>query len=400
MPKISSVPQLAACRDVKVARHGNSYRLSVSARLYEDGKQRRIGLGGVPVSEDGLLRAQAKQIELQREINNFEFDPTLCKYAHWAKPPRFGASERMNLGDIWRYWCEYKKPLLSAGFYMQKYESFAWNAITAIGQDSPIDGSTAITLRNWLLENRNKKDSVFLLKELENAVSKALNNKLIGGINPFFGISKDIANIKTNHISTDNISSQNSDNKKAFTPTERDKIINYFKEHYPDHYLFVYFRFFTGCRFGEAVELRWSDFSDDLKVVAFRRSYSFVSYTVKGTKTDKPRRFNLPDYLIEKLTENNSERIGTDLVFRNKSKSRITNTAHSKRWNRAINNLFDSGEISVKLSLNHTRHTLISIARDNGNSREAVTAQLGHSGEIQDKHYRDNSDRDKILIVN
>jgi integrase len=400
MPKISSVPQLAACRDVKVAKHGNSYRLSVSARLYEDGKQRRIGLGGIPVSEDGLLRAQAKQIELQREINNFEFDPTLHKYAHWSKPPRFGTSERMNLGDIWRYWCEYKKPLLSAGFYMQKYESFAWNAIRAIGQDSPIDINTAVSLRNWLLVNRNKKDSVFLLKELENAVSKALNNKLIGGINPFFGISQDITNVKTNSISTGNISSQDTLDKKAFSPVERDKILDYFKEHYPDHYLFVYFRFYTGCRFGEAVELRWSDFSDDLKVVAFRRSYSFVSCTVKGTKTDKPRRFNLPEHLMEKLAETNSERISTDLVFRNKSNSRITNATHSKRWNKVVKKLFESGEISVKLSMNHTRHTLISIARDNGNSREAVTAQLGHSGDVQDKHYRDNSDRDKVLIVN
>jgi integrase len=400
MPKISSVPQLAACRDVKVAKHGNSYRLSVSARLYEDGKQRRIGLGGIPVSEDGLLRAQAKQIELQREINNFEFDPTLHKYAHWSKPARFGTSERMNLGDIWRYWCEYKKPLLSAGFYMQKYESFAWNAIRAIGQDSPIDINTAVSLRNWLLVNRNKKDSIFLLKELENAVSKALNNKLIGGINPFFGISQDITNVKTNNISTSNISSEDTLDKKAFSPAERDKILNYFKEHYPDHYLFVYFRFYTGCRFGEAVELRWSDFSDDLKVVAFRRSYSFVSCTVKGTKTDKPRRFNLPEHLIEKLTDANSEKISTNLVFKNKSNSRITNATHSKRWNKVVKKLFESGEISVKLSMNHTRHTLISIARDNGNSREAVTAQLGHSGDIQDKHYRDNSDRDKVLIVN
>lgn len=401
--KSNKVPQAANCPDVRVSVNGTAYRLVISSRLYEDKRQRFVGLGIRCSDNNALLDAHTRQIQLQTEINNFEYDPTLQKYKDWKKVKIRYSGEKLTLGKLWDNYCDYKKPLLAESTYKQKYRRTFLYAIIDIGQQLPVTHDTAIYCRNWLLENRSKADTIYLLYELEKAVEMAIKTGKHIDRNSFFGLGEQVKKLKNREIDTRTTAEvlASINGKKAYTAIERDKILDYFLENSPKFYLFTYFRFFTGCRFGEAIELRWSDFTEDFSTVLFRRSYSEISKKVQTTKTGKERKFNLSAAVSEKMAEAWEGAVSSEdeLVFTNTEGGRISNWQYRRYWKNAITALHKAGEISCKLSLNHTRHTLISIARQS-NSAEAVAAQLGHNVSTQNEHYLDNSnERESVLSL-
>ncbi len=387
-----------SCPDVSIAIAGKKYRLVLSTKLYKDRKQRYIPLN-LRANED-LLEAQQKQIEVQRELNTGIFDPTLDRYRPWKQGARYTYQKPLSLLEVWDTWCEHRKQFLEESTYLSKHRKTLRNCLikfcdTSKAREITIDRDTVTKLLKFVPATINRKDAVSLLRELEDAINYLISQSKYIGVNYFAGISKQVPRRKSK-INTKAISSN--DLRKAYTEIERDAILRAFQFCKPHYYLFVHFLFYTGCRFGEGIEVRWSDIDPEITYIAIRRSYSSVSRSVKSTKTDNERIFYLGKELKDKLellykcTDNKD-----GLIFKNSRGSRVNGNTFERQWNSIIDNLYDQGLISVKLSVGHTRHTFNTIARQK-NSAEDIAVQLGHSKAIADKHYTDSSNSKALRI--
>lgn len=408
MPKSNPIPQAYGCRAVTIVRNGDYYRLQISGKIFSDRRRRYIPLAANCDSE-GLRYAQAKQIELQDSIDRHELDPSLQAYKSWKliagtnlQPYTVGQCDRLTLSKLWNDWCEYKKPLVSASTTKIKLRGTYQNALIKFGINQYVDNSLAIKLRNYLINNINLQDTQNLLRELDNACKRLLN---IGDSNlthnPFLDMSKTIKYSRA--INSKKIEQRSADliiddelGSISFSDKDKLTIINYFKDYVPHYYHFVYFRFYTGMRLGESIELRWKDISSDFSKIVISRAFDESTKTIKNTKTGKTRIFNCPDYLIEFLYEyylskNEIDRARSQLVFTSKNKIRINQRSFRKTWNKTLSKLIEIKLISKKLAPKNTRHTFVTAARSAGYSSEEVARQVGHSTKIEDLNYLDRS---------
>jgi integrase len=402
MARYNTTPQAYGCPWVALQKHGQSYRLSVSSTLFTDNKHRYVSLLSCRHDEIGIRKAQDYQVQLQREINTGIFDPTLQKYLPWKNRAIYIPAKILLLGSLWDWWLTIKKPLLSATTYKTKYIGTLLTAINKVGKDCAISDTTAEKIFAYTKNNLNKADSIKLFNELNKACDRAIAMGLMGGLNPFIGYNEKIIAIRKNTINTstiDELLDQHS-GKVAYSAVERDLIIEWFKINKPCYSDFIYFRFYTGCRFGEAVEVRWKDFSANCATVFFRRSYSEVVDDVKTTKTGSERRFNCSEKLSTLLLNLKHEKIAkeNDLVFKSDTNNRIKKATLANWWYRAIDELLEQNLIVGRLSQNHTRHTFNSIAREH-NDRDDIAAQLGHSAKTADLHYTNRGDDTKVLVL-
>jgi integrase len=401
MPRINQVPQAPNCVWVTLQKHGQSYRLSISSTLFTDNKHKYVSLLSCRHDEAGLRKAQRYQMELQDEITSGIFDPTLQKYESWKNRVIYTVQEKLTLGKLWNFWLEIKQPLLSSTTYSQKYKGTLYRAIEKIGFSNNIDSLVADKLFNYTKNSLNKADSIKLFNELRKACDRAIAVGLMGGINPFVGYNEKIIAIEKNIVNTDTVDDllKRHDGKVAYSEVERDLIVEWFIANKPCYSKFIYFKFYTGCRFGEAVEVRWNDFTANCKTVFFRRSYSEGVNEIKTTKTGHERRFNCSSTLSTLLMDIKHNRRTTndnDLIFKSDDGNRIKKSTISKWWYQAIDELIERGLIEGRLSQNHTRHTFNDIARKK-NNHDDVAAQLGHSTHTADLHYTNRGNDSKVL---
>lgn len=400
--------------DVGIGVDRGQLRLRITGRLWDDNKPRYITLS-LPDTTANRLTAHQYQLRLQQAINDNTLDPTLNTYIEWGKPRVAKYSSNLShasLYSLWDMWCEYRQPLVAASTYKQKFRGSFMNSLKAVG-DLPITPATATYTRQWLIDNRNKGDNVWLLSELEKGCEKLINDRILSGGNPFLGMSKALNTARNKVIDNRTVDQIVNDlsQRTHYLPSERDAILDKFAIAYPHYWLFTYFRFFTGCRFEESTGIQWGDITSDCKVIVFRRTYSDVAKEAKATKTGKIRRFNCNPQLTDLLMAHrvaNYHGDDTAIVFTNQGRTgngRTTSAptyislAYYKTiWNRINNDLLAQDTIAVALSPKYTRHTLSNLAGQAGIDPKILAKQMGHSESVMNAFYRDKSIGGEVVI--
>lgn len=395
MPRTNKIHQAPDCTWVTLQKVGQSYRLSISGTLFTDNSRRYISLLSCRHDQAGLRKAHTYQMQVQDEIINGTFDSTLQKYESWKNRAIYSPMQKLTLLSLWEWWASVKKALISESTYVSKYAGVYGNSIKKIG-DKTLNIQCADEVLSYAQKNINRKDAAQFINELTKACDRAIALGLMGGLNPFIGYSEKLAAVASKAVNTESVSElMNKNNGKvAYTKQERDNIIEWFILNESHYAFYIYFKFFTGCRFGESIELRWSDVSEDCKTIFFRRAYVELTNTIKPTKTNQERRFNCDESMTSLLLKMKGKQ--KELVFTSKYGARVSGYNITKRWERALAHLFLGDKITIKLSQNHTRHTFNQIAREN-NDKLDVAAQLGHSAQVADSHYTNKGDNAKIL---
>jgi len=178
----------------------------------------------------------------------------------------------------------------------------------------------------------------------------------------------------------------------TYTAEERSRILSWFLETYQHYYDFVYMRFWTGIRPGEATALRLRDLDLDNKVAFIRRSRS--KGDEGGTKTKRRRVVRLLPQVVNILRKYiSSDTDPQSYVFKTKGHLNregkiigchpINQSNFQKRiWRRCLKAL----NIRQRPFYN-TRHTYISTLLSLDKHIGFVAKQVGCSATVIEKHY-------------
>jgi integrase len=376
---------LATCTTVNGA-----IRIVLSGKLFSDRQQTSLFGGWRSDRAIDVAASEGLRDVILRDIAIGKFDVSLVRYGKVPAPER--SRQLTTVADVWDHLLQHKHPpVLAESTYRSKYLGVYSVRLRSSGYlNDLISITVAIGIRDYLIASCNAIDAKQILINLHYGLELAIAQGLYAGKNVFFGLAKSITSkqSKIDFTSADKVVS--GEKSKAYDAKESLAIINWFKKNKPAYYPFTLFRFLTGCRFGESIEIRWCDVSSDFKIVLFRRSFDSVNNLVKATKTGKSRKFNSSAQLAELLeslmlvAENPDPR---ELLFKNNFGGQITRSAYRSHWDECIADLIVKGELSHRLPIKNTRHTFESIAVGLGADRESVARQLGHTVAVQQKHY-------------
>lgn len=372
-------------------------RLQLPRALYS-GKQKYITLG-LSDTPQNRKAAEAKAKMIQADIVFERFDFTLEKYTgkkrhlQVLEPPQ--AKTKLKLGELWERWCEYKRPMLAETTYRTIYCKTYAHALREF-TDLEIASANALELRDWLLQNRSKRNTGRILDQLLQAYEWAIKNQLAEGQNHFYGLADEVKKMKNQKVKSETAE----DDYIAFTKEERDAIINEFETHKRiSHWAnFVKFLFWTGCRPGEAIALRWKHIKADCSAIYFCESHDSQLHVTKPTKTGESRWFKCGERLQQLLLSMKPELVDSDeLVFKSKTGKQVSWTRFAKVWNDCasasqvgtIKRLVEQGKVKQYLKPYATRHTFITLQLHAGTPVEVVAKAVGNSPEVIYKHYLD-----------
>jgi len=216
---------------------------------------------GVSNDAMGQSVAKLKASEIERDIQAGYFDRTLTKY----KPLTRGkTATEINTVDLFHRFTLYqlKEKGLSPRSIETRYTPLERHLEKSLNipafkvTESKAGDFTALQLEQ--VTNRTAKARLWLL---QSCWDWAKGRYQIAESNPW-----------TAHIHK--IKPSESKRVKPFTSSEIQLILNAFKgdRYYAHYYQLVYFLFGTGCRFGEAVGLKWKNLADDFTCAVFCES--------------------------------------------------------------------------------------------------------------------------------
>ncbi len=383
--------------NVRVNNDRLSLRLPREVSRAAYGKEQYIVSLGLADTPKNRKIAQRKADLMSDDIAYGCFDVTLEKYelgvvaANKLTAIDGGKKPELGILELWEKFKEYKRPSLAETTFIITWErNFTKRLKKAVEQT---DG-TPIAIRNYVIENYNILDCKNLLATLEAAYKWGVKHELISK-NLFLGMSEEIT-VKRKIKGDDSFDEL--EDIRAFSLDEMYAIIEAYKSNKDmNHWTnLVTFLFYTGCRPGEAVALRWKHISPDCKVIRFSQSYCHVTNTTKSTKTDTTRIFpchrNLTALLLEiKPSDLNPE----SLVFLSKTGKQITWSIFARTWRGAsssrvksvIERLVEENKIRQYLKPYATRHTFITAQVDAGIDAHVIAAWVGNSADIIWQHY-------------
>jgi integrase len=173
---------------------------------------------------------------------------------------------------------------------------------------------------------------------------------------------------------------------KVLTAGELAAVLSAIRSCAPQHYPLVLALALTGCRFGEATALRWTDIDEDAGVIRIRRAQwrGFVG----TTKTRKTRTVALAPELADALRAHRAERWAkangpvSPWVFT----SRTGGFLHSTMLRRPLRRAATLAGLSRAPSAHWFRHTMSDLLRQatTGQVQRSIT---GHVTEAMSEHY-------------
>ena len=143
----------------------------------------------------------------------------------------------------------------------------------------------------------------------------------------------------------------------------------------------------TGCRRGEVLALRWTDIRDGAAFVDRSLSQTRAGLIFKSTKTEKPRRIELPPTMPAVLARHRDRqdefrrqfgpdyRSDLDLIFANSDGSPLMPNSVSATVSRLCRTL----KLPKGASLHTVRHSHASLLLEKGVDIATVSERLGHS---------------------
>jgi integrase len=348
------------------------------------GKQKYLSLGLSDTPENRkAAELKARQIELDILSNNF--DASLEKYkpqSHKPKASKVQKKTGLDLVELWGRYTNYRSKQVAETTLKIQYAAVG----SHIAKLPSPELSGAIQTRDFLISTLSQDAAKRTLTQISACCDWAEESSLIDA-NPFRGMAKKIKVIK-----------DDSRNIDPFSVEEKEAIIQAFEVHpiYSYYAPFVKFLFFTGCRTGEAVGLKWKHISHDCKTINFCESVSTRLKIRKDCKTHKSRLFPCNQQLQALLLSIKPENYSPEaLVFPSKrgkvisAKTFIENAwkGRDDRKPGIVTQLVNEGKVDRYRTQYNTRHTFITHCLEAGVSVVQVAKWVGNSPEIIMKHY-------------
>lgn len=255
-----------------------------------------------------------------------------------------------NLSRIWGEYAQFKKGQIAESTYQQDYKRIAKRLIELRKVLPPLQ--TAISVRDWLLENYSAETTRRTIVQLNACCEWAVESEILIN-NPFKGMQTQIKPIV-------NVAGQYA----AFTTQERDRIIQAFERDRPYYAPWVKFLFWTGCRPEEAAALKWEHVSSDLTEIMFMVSHRSDMADPQPTKNGKVTRFPCNERLSRLIAEMQSPSVDRQsLIFQARTGHRFNySNFQTRHWKPIVLDLVSSGVVAMYLSQYHARHTWITEA--------------------------------------
>lgn len=312
-----------------------------------------------------IAELKAKQIE--RDIANDLFDPTLEKYR--------AASQRRVLGmpatEVFEKYIAYKSKTLRKRS-LEKYE-FTLSHLQQFFKGDVATEKRCEEFKDWLA---NRMEPITLKQRisfLKSAWAWGIEKKLVID-NPWI---EPLRQVKV----------PPKQRPKPFSAEERQKIVAAFRgdRHFAYYADFVEFLLAAGCRPGEAAALKWKHITDDCSLVWVGEAYSRGE--VGPTKTNEQRYLRLTARLQDVLRSRRSPDAKPDgLVFPAAKGGYIDD--HNFR-NRAWKSVLERLGIDYRKPYN-MRHTFVSASLDIGLPPTVVSSLSGHTVETLYRSYAGN----------
>lgn len=381
-------------------------------RQYFGGEQPRIALG-MDATEANMNRAHRLAEWMTLDLQDGCFDESLAKYGITSDLKLKGNSAsdqlppkpELSLMEVWKKYSDYVKPRFKETTFdkafLETYPNFLKSAMNATKCED------SIKIKNWLVENRSIEITRNLLSHLSKAYQLAIRHRLIS-FNPYDGMSEEITVKKDEGKTKDEVETDNDllDKARAYTWKEAQLIIQAFQNHprYSHYHDFVKFKFFTGCRTGEAIAFMWGDINWGKECIYFRRTHNERKrkyYNLKNAVGDKEliRIFPMPkDGELWNLLKSIPQKDLNENVFKSvKGKvmwasffNRVWKYDHQAKRNGIILDLIEKGKLSKYLPSYNTRHTFITHqVFDIGIDGKIVSYWCGHGEVVSQKHYQD-----------
>lgn len=394
--------------NVGVEAYKGKYRLNISrpySRMHfpDSNGQKRIATGLSVLDANGKIdkansdTIATKVAQMHNDLANGYFDATLVKYGLVELAVVDGGKKpEMTLLELYDWYCDQREITGISETHLKinlkgNFKRSIIQAIEAVGDKD------AIAIRQWLIKNRSIITATRILSHLEKTYQLGIKHKGLSQ-NPFMGIKDDINIKKQNKLDDSNDNNEDSD-KRAFTIDEMNAIIEAYESSIQKKHLtpIIKFLFWTGCRTGEAIGLKWRDIKWENEIITIRRTYNAKLKIFKPTKTGVIRFFPMPkDSKLWQLLKSISEGKPDEIVFKSRENGiichenlRITWSGYIKRNNKGtIPTLVEQGKVKEYLKLYATRHTFISIqVNDFGIPPEVVAQWCGHDEKMSKKHY-------------
>lgn len=386
------------------------YRLNLArkhSRAYYGVDQKRISTGLTICQEnEGIVEKTAWDIHY--DILRDGFDVTLIKYG-LVETPKLTVvesikSKQLSVLEIYDKYCEYRKNDVAETtfrlIFKRTYRNAIQEAIEAVGEN-------ALAIRTYLVENRRPDTAKECLRNLSKAYQLGVKHKFAFD-NPFSDMEKEIKLKKQkNHNQNSLNEEEGDDNEIAFTPKEVSAIIEAFEQsHYRKHYVpIIKFLFWTGCRTGEAVGIKWRDIKWNDEKIVFRRTYNEKLKLFKPTKTNVIRWFPMPkNGQLWNLLKSIPEKSLDDVIFTAKKGGTVCIDKLYSVWHGKVKSgipgvipeLIAQGKVSQYLKLYATRHTFISHQVNIHKIPITTVAQwVGNGAMVSNNSYLD---RDRMTV--
>jgi integrase len=350
--------------NIWIDKKGDTLRL----RWNYEGKRCQLSLG---VRDDyaGRLLANAKKIEIEKDIFSGHYDPTLLKY----KLRKFGTNaSEITAVELFQKYADYRvKDRELSHSSAVRLRAIASKLHHLLGNESAekVTESVArdtITMMSETLTGRTVKTYLF---ELRACWEWAKGKYHVADPNPWSNC-------------LDRVKVQPSKRVKPFTVAEIQAIITTFQSHpqYKHYINFVIFLSHTACRPGEAVGLRWKHLESDFSIAWIEESISRGHQNKKGTKTGKSRIVQLlpsvRSMLADRYQKVNPQ--PEDLVFPAPRGGAIDD---HNFCNRAWKKILAKCHVEYRSPYN-IRHTAISHALAQGANPIALAEQTGHDKRV------------------
>ncbi len=367
-------------------RHGNLY-----FRLYHERREWKEGIQPpLKDTRENRRRAEQRAELIDAEMNAHVFD-YLRWFPHGNRADEFRRtlslvefSPDSTLQDYFDFWIEKLAPSRLGKNALGSYRSHLKKWVLPFIGNLPCRSLNGIQVRQLQTVMKQKGCSPTLINRTLHHALRALTRDMRG-----HGL------LDNNIFDRDFVKKIKEDPDQEpdpYSANERSRILTWFSKNYPHYYEFVFMRFWTGVRPGEATALRNRDVDLMSPVVFVRRSRS--KGDEGGTKTKKRRIVQLLPEMVEVLRSHiASDADPNDYVF--KTRGRLNrkgiiigrhpiNQANFQRriWRPCLESL----KIRQRPFYN-TRHTYVSVLLSLGKPIGFVAKQVGCSAAVIEKHY-------------
>lgn len=337
-----------------------------------------------------IAESRAKQIEI--DIATGSYDETLAKYrpskSASNKPkenPQDPAtlSEDSTIESLVNYWLESSKTKWKLNTYL-KHKALIRIAINNSKEvRKPFSSFSVSSFSSEILKATKQP------KEVTKTLSSAFNWLIAHGLiinNPLSNLIKTLPKAEW----------EVNPRANAFTPDEKERLLNHLSEHYPHYRTFVEFLFLTGCRPSEAVGLMCDqiEFTDNGAVITFDRSISYrngIAIYNAGSKNNKSRKFPCNPRLTELLSIRCRVLDCKGYVFGNNSKPLHYPNFVKRQWKKSME----------ALGLNHTpydcRDTFLTEQIKAGKPLAIICLWCDTSVAMLQKHYLDRQSAIELM---